>query len=144
MREEEANVDVSLHNMCGTAIPPRLGAILNPMPSAVAVVAGVVAARSAFAAGITSPVTTSATGIGRAASAIALGLVLPAATGTTTPLLAVLGHGGAISLSAASAPLLGVQQLALLLRRAVSVLNHLESPGDVVDGEALEVEECLN
>ena len=114
MREEEANVDASLRNMCGTAIPPRLGAILSPMPSAVAVVAGVIAARPAFAVGITSPVTASATGITRAASAIALGLVLPAAAGTTMPLLAVLGRGGVVSLPAAGAPLLGVQQLALL------------------------------
>ena len=114
MREEEADVDVSLRNMCGTAISPRLGAVSSPVPSAVADVAGVVAARSAFAAGVTSTITASATGIGRAASTVALGLVLLASTGMTTPLLAVLGCGGVVSLPAAGAPLLGVQQLALL------------------------------
>ena len=114
VREEEADIDVSLRNMCGTAISPRLGAISSPVPSTVAVVAGVVAARSAFAAGVTSMITASAAGIGRAASTVALGLVLPASTGMTTLLLAIIGRGGVVSLPAAGAPLLGVQQLALL------------------------------
>ena len=60
------------------------------------------------------------------------------------PLLAVLGRAGVVPLLAAGAPLLGVQQLALLLRRAVPVLHHLESPGDIVDGEILEVEKGLD
>jgi hypothetical protein len=114
VREEEANIDVSLRNMCGTAISPRLGAVFSPVSSTVAVVAGVDAARSAFAASVTSTITASATGIGRATSTVALGLVLPTSTGTTTPLLAVLGRGGVVSPPAAGAPLLGVQQLALL------------------------------
>ena len=114
VREEEADVDVSLRNMCGTTISPRPGAISSPVPSAVAVVAGVVAARSAFAAGVTSTIIASAAGIGRAASTVTLGLVLPASTGMTTLLLAIIGRGGVVSLPAAGAPLLGVQQLALL------------------------------
>jgi len=84
------------------------------MPSAVAVVAGVIAARPAFAVGITSPVTASAVGVGRASSVVTLGLVLLAAAGTPTPVLAVLGRAGMVPLLAGGAPLLGVQQLALL------------------------------
>ena len=103
VRQEEAGVDVSLCDVCLTAISPRLEAILSPVPGAVAVVSGVVTTRSASTAGV-----------GHATSTVPFGLGFLATAGMMTPLLAILGRSGVIPLLVVGAPLLGVQQLALL------------------------------
>ena len=144
VRQEQPHVNISLRDVSHAAVPARLGAVPCPVPGAVAVVAGVIAVRPAIAAGVTSFLPASAAGVTSIGLTLSPGLVLPPTMGSTTPLLAILGRAGVVPLLAAGAPMLGVQQLALLLRCAVPILHHLESPGDIVDGEILEVEKGLD
>ena len=109
VRQEQPHVHISLRDVGCTAIPVRLWAVPYPVPGAVAVVAGVVAVRPAIAAGVTSFLPAPAAGVASTSLSISPGLVLPSATGSTMPLLTVLGRAGVVPLLAAGAPLLGVQ-----------------------------------
>jgi len=144
VRQEQPHVHISLRDVSRAAVPARLGAVPCLVSDAVAIVAGVVAVRPAIAAGVTSFLPTPAAGVASTDLALSPGLVLPSATRSATPLLAILGRAGIVPLLATGAPLLRVQQLALLLRHTVLVLHHLESPGDIIDTEILEVEEGLD
>jgi hypothetical protein len=117
-----------------TTITPGMRAVPGPVASVVVVETVVVAIRPALAVRTSS----------YTAVAVAARLILLAAAGTPTT---ILGWPGTflLLLLVEGPPLLGsVQQLAadsggVGFRRLLSVLDRLELPGDILDGELLKI-----
>jgi hypothetical protein len=128
-------------------ITPGMGTVPGPVAGAVAVEVEVVAICPALAVCTSCPVRLRPTAASSSSAvAFAARLVLLAAAGTPTT---ILGWPGTFLLVEGPPLLGGVQQLAadnggVGFRCLLSVLDRLEPPGDVLDGELLKIQQRLD
>jgi hypothetical protein len=133
-----------------TPTTSRMGSVPGPVAGAVVVEAEVIAIRPAFVVCTSCPVRLRPTAASSSSAVVVTArLVLLATAGTPT---SILGWPGTflLLLLVESPPLVGgVQQLAadsggVRFWRLLSVLDRLEPPGDVLDGELLIIQQHLD